>query len=207
MDITNINKTHDDYTKILSEILDKIFMFEYDKNIYYSKNHLCLQETEKNVFIVGFDSYITSLLSFINTLVLTSLNERMYEGKPFGWIIQNGKTLSIYSPVNATILEHNRKIVDAPDSLRNKKFPDNWFIKFKFDDKDKTLKKLMHGKEAQIWYERTGQKLKNDIVKILTESSPKELVTQYDGGKLIYSIFEILPSNERIRILNSLFSK
>ncbi len=197
------NDINDDYSKILSEILNKVFLFEIDNDIYYSKNHLCFQKTDENIFIVGFDSYITNLLSFINAIVLTSINEPIFEGKPFGWLVQNGKTFSIYSPVNAVIYEQNMNIVDKPDSLRNRKFPDNWFVKLKFQDKKDTLK-LMQGKIAEIWYERINKKLKNEIINILKESHPKELITQFDGGKFIYSITEILPSNERIKIISDM---
>lgn len=196
MQLNNKNE----YVRIVNEILDKLFVCKVEQNIYYSKNHLCLQEVEKNTFIVGFDSIIVQFLSFISTFVLSSQNEKVSEGNPFGWLVQDGKTLSIPSPVNAILVAHNKNVVNTPELIRTTKFPENWFVKFLIDD-PKSKNNLMYGSAVYDWYSSMIESLKSNLKKLIIESNPTALITQYDGGRIIYSISELLPKKENLRIL------
>lgn len=189
-----------EYFRIVSEILDKLFVCKVDENVFYSKNHLCLKEVEKDIYIVGFDSIISQFLSFVSTLVFTDYIERVEEGIPFGWLVQDGKTLSIPSPVSAIIVAHNKNIIDTPELIRNIKFPENWFVKLKIET-DKAKAKLLSGNDAHEWYKSKIENLKYTLKKIIIESNPTDLVTLYDGGRIIYSISEILPKKENLKIL------
>lgn len=197
------SNNNSEYFKIVDEILDAIFLCKIDEGIFYSKNHLCFKEIEKNIFLVGFDTIITRFLSFVSTFIFTSNYERINEGLPFGWLVQDGKTLSIPSPVNAILVEHNKNVINVPEIVRTKKFPDNWFVKFQIVD-DKSKDKLLFGVNAYEWYVKKIDNLKTTLRNIINESTQTSLVTQYDGGRITYSISEILPKKENLKILMDL---
>lgn len=197
------NNTQSEYIKIVNDILDKLFLFKIDENTFYSKNHLCFKEVEKNIFIVGFDSIITQFLSFVSTFIFTSSFEKINEGIPFGWMVHDGKTLSIPSPVNAIMVAHNKNIINTPEIVRTTKFPENWFVKLQIED-EKSKNKLLFGVIANEWYTSKIEYLKTTLKKIIIESSQTSLVTQYDGGRITYSISEILPKKENLKILMDL---
>lgn len=196
----------DSYDNLFNNVLDNLLVLDYDPECYYSNNHICLKRYIDNIFLIGIDCLVSRWLSFVSSIILVPEKENLFFKQPFGWIIQDGKTFSLYSPVNATIISHNKKAINTPDIIRNNPVEEAWLLKVQLENQELELNKLFYGKRAENILKEEIEQLKSKVYKILKEDRHTELITLPDGKKFVNSIYYLLPKKYYIGILTYLLS-
>lgn len=94
----------------------------------YTKEHEWIR-VEGNTAIVGITDYAQSELGEIVFVEVETVGETMVAGDVFG-TVEAVKTVSdLYLPVDATILELNEALEDAPELVNEDPFGKGWMIK------------------------------------------------------------------------------
>lgn len=191
---------YSDQAKIL---IDKLIDSEINPTYYYSKNHICLCKDEDGAVLIGIDNLLAKILTYINCIVLMPVGELVRQRKSFCWLIQKGKTLTLYAPVNGTVVQNNSFVANSPDQIRTSDLKKSWLTKIRLN-KDSRLDDFYTGEEAQIWFQNEMKRTKDAFYEIIREQRLITSPTQFDGGIFCTSLSEIIPNAEYWKFLRNL---
>ncbi len=189
-----------DHAKML---IDKLVDSEINPTYYYAKNHICLFKEEDDVVIIGIDDLLAKILTYITCIVWMPVGELVRQKKSFCWFIQKDKTLTLYSPINGTVLQNNSSLLNSPDHIRTNDLQKSWLTKIQLKSGSR-LQDFYTGEEAKVWFEKELTRAKDTLCGIIEKYRPPISSSQFDGGIFSGSLSEILPSVEYWRFLKNL---
>ncbi|MDP2209705.1 MAG: hypothetical protein Q8K98_13180 [Bacteroidota bacterium] len=191
---------YSDHAKML---IDKLVDSEINPTYYYSKNHICFCKDEDDVVLIGIDNLLAKILTYITCIVLMPVGELVRQKKSFCWFIQKDKTLTLYSPINGTVLQNNSSLLNSPDHIRTTDLQKSWLTKIKLKN-DSRLQDFYTGEEAKVWFQKELTRTKDTFCEIIEKHRPPISSTQFDGGIFSTSLSEILPYVEYWKFLKNL---
>lgn len=108
------------------------------ENLYYSKEHEFVYFDTDNTATIGITSFASKELGDIVFVEIEKpLNQLIKANEQFG-IVEAVKTVSdLFLPIAGEIIEINQNILDNP-SLINENPYENWIVKVKLVDNDRT---------------------------------------------------------------------
>lgn len=108
------------------------------ENLYYSKEHEFVYFDTDNTATIGITSFASKELGDIVFVEIEKpLNQLIQANEQFG-IVEAVKTVSdLFLPISGEIIEINQNILDNP-SLINENPYENWIVKVKLVDNDRT---------------------------------------------------------------------
>lgn len=189
-----------DQAKIL---IDKLVDSEINPKYYYSKNHICFFKDEDGTVLIGIDNLLARMLNYITCIVLLPVGHLIKQHKSFCWLIQKNQTLTLYSPINGTIVQTNPLLSNSPDCIRTNDLKISWLAKVKLND-DTRLQDYYTGQKAQAWFHRELKRTKNNFYEIIGKHRPLKTPTQFDGGIFSTSLSQIIPNDEYWKFLRTL---
>ncbi|MDI6804713.1 MAG: hypothetical protein QME58_12875 [Bacteroidota bacterium] len=199
---SNIGKivNYSDQAKML---IDKLIDSEINPTYYYSKNHIRLSKDEDGAVSIGIDILLAKILNYINCIVMMPVGEFVRQRKSFCWLIQKGRTLTLYSPISGTVVQNNALLLNSPDLIRTTDLQKSWLSKIRLN-KDSRLEDFYTGEEAQVWFQKELKRTKDNFYEIIEKQRILTSPTQFDGGIFSSSLSEILPNDEYWKILRNL---
>ncbi|MDR1343198.1 MAG: glycine cleavage system protein GcvH [Prevotellaceae bacterium] len=104
------------------------------KNLKYSSEHEWVRAEADDTAYVGITDYAQSQLGDIVFVDVTSVDETLSKGEPFG-VVEAVKTVSdLFMPVGGQILELNSELNDAPELVNQDPYGKGWMIKVKLSN-------------------------------------------------------------------------
>lgn len=201
---SRFDEESENYSDIAKKLINKLFTKDFDASLHYSQNHMCLCKNEDGTVSIGIDPIIAHLLSYIHSIVLVSAGDFVRSSQIFGWIIQDGRTHALYSPINGIIRQHNPVVIDSPDYIRLNNLSKAWLIRLKILDDEFDFKNLMNGEVAKKWHKKEIENIKRKILGIVDRQYPLKSQTQFNGGRFITSVADIIPNEDYFKIIKSL---
>lgn len=192
-----------DYSEQAKMLIDKLMDVEIDPAYYYSKNHICLCDSDPGMVLIGIDSLLANILNYLTCIVLLPVGESVKQRKSFCWLIQQGRTLTLYSPISGTVVQNNTLLINSPDLIRSSDFQKSWLTKVKLN-KDSRLEEFYTGEKAQVWFQNELKRTKYTFYEIIEKQRTLKSPTQFDGGLCSTSLSEIIPYAEYWTILRKL---
>lgn len=191
------------YSEQAKMLIDKLINAEIDPTYYYSKNHLCFCDSEAGMVLIGIDNLLANILNYLTCIVLLPVGESVKQRKSFCWLIQQGRTLTLYSPISGTIIQNNPLLINSPDIIRTTDFQKSWLTKIKLN-KDSRLEDYYTGEKARVWFQNELKQTKDTFYEIIEKHRTLTSPTQFDGGVFSTSLSEIIPYGEYWNILRNL---
>lgn len=200
---TSNNEKAMNYSDQAEMLIDKLVDSEINPTYYYSKNHICFCKDEDGAVLLGIDNLLAKILTYITCIVLMPVGDLVRQRKSFCWLIQKGRTLTLYSPVNGTVVQNNSSVANLPDHIRTTDLQKSWLTKIRLN-KDSQLQDFYTGEEAQAWFQKELKRIKETLYEIIEKHRALTSPTQFDGGIFSASISEIIPNVEYWKILRNL---
>jgi glycine cleavage system H protein len=115
----------------------------------YAKSHEWLKLSSDATALVGITDYAQNSLGDITYVQLPKVGATLKAGETFG-VVESVKAASdLYSPVAGTVLEVNRALDSAPETLNQSPYEGGWILKIKLSDPATAAEALLDAKAYQ----------------------------------------------------------
>lgn len=109
-------------------------MTQVPPDLRYAKTHEWVKSSDDGTALVGITDYAQSSLGDITYVQLPKVGSSYEAGATFG-VVESVKAASdVYAPVSGTVLEVNRQLDSAPETVNASPYSDGWIMKLKLAD-------------------------------------------------------------------------
>jgi glycine cleavage system H protein len=126
-----------------------------DDYYYDPKDHLWAKVESPDRVRVGLDAFGQQAAGSVAYLKIVPAGRPARKGRAFG-SLEAGKYIGpLKAPVNGTVVEVNRLVLDSPSLVNTDPYGDGWFVVIEPSDLEADVADLVQGAEdIQAWLER-----------------------------------------------------
>jgi glycine cleavage system H lipoate-binding protein/ABC-type phosphate transport system substrate-binding protein len=161
------------------------------KGLFFDKSHTWTF-MEKNGFVrLGMDDFMQHVTGPITKVRLKAEGEKIYKGDPLFTIIQNGKQLTIYSPISGTIAAFNEELNVHASVLNTSPYEEGWIYLIEPTNWVRELQFMIRGDKFSSWLSSEFIRLKDFLATSAGMNQPQpSYVLLQDGGAIKDHILE-----------------
>ena len=100
--------------------------FEIPNGLYFDKSHTWIYMEKDGQVKIGIDDFIPKVTGKFTRIIMKNPGDMVKRKEPVVQLIQNGKQISIYSPVSGIITDINEDLVTSPDTINDSPYEDGW---------------------------------------------------------------------------------
>lgn len=109
-------------------------MSSVPSDLKFAKSHEWLKLSNDSTALIGITDYAQNSLGDITYVQLPKVGAVLKAGEAFG-VVESVKAASdVYAPVGGTVVEVNRALDNAPETLNQSPYDGGWILKLKLDD-------------------------------------------------------------------------
>lgn len=155
------------------------------KGLYYDKSHTWAFMEKNGLVKIGIDDFLLHITGNLNRLKIKNQGEKINKGEAVVSVIQNGKQLTIKSPITGIIKSINKQILDNPSIINISGFNEGWIYTVEPTNWTRELQFLLIADLYKEWLKTEFTRLK-DFLSTIRLSNNKELATiiLQDGGEI-----------------------
>lgn len=165
------------------------------QGLFFSKNHTWAFLEKSGSAKIGLDDFMQHATGNVEFNYLKSTDENVKKGDPIAEIIQNGKTLKVFSPISGTIVKKNESLSENPDFFNENPYDLGWMYAIKPSNWIEETKSYYLAENAAEWAKNELTRFKDFLI---TSTSKLEgqpaMVAMQDGGELRDHIMDEMPS-------------
>jgi glycine cleavage system H protein len=166
------------------------------QGLFYAKNHTWTHLERSGSAKVGVDDLLLHITGEVMFENLRSPGETIKKGDLLTEVVQDDKTLKIYSPISGKILSTNEELNDNPEMLVADPYGIGWIYKIKPSKWVAETHSYYLAEDATKWSVRELEKFRDFMAESAKKysSEPSRLVLQ-DGGELRNNILADMPGD------------
>lgn len=155
------------------------------QGLFFSKNHTWAQLGASGIARVGLDDLLLRLLGQVKISHFKSPGEKIKKGELLVEINQDGKTLSIYSPLSGEIMKSNMTVKENPEILNEDPYEKGWIYNMKPTNWIEETKSYYLADKANNWLRAELDRFKDFVAVSIVKYSPQpSMVIFQEGGEL-----------------------
>ncbi|MCX6137282.1 MAG: hypothetical protein NTV54_07295 [Ignavibacteriales bacterium] len=151
--------------------------------LFFSKSHTWMNVFPSGKLRMGIDDFIGNLMKQPEVAFLKSAGDDVKKGEPIMTLTEGNRSLTVRSPLDATILSVNQSLTQRPELMRDSLFSEGWAMTVQ-PKRFAEVKRFMLGEEAQAWIPGEFQRLRD----VLAGVGSPALATMQDGGMPISGV-------------------
>lgn len=102
-------------------------------DLKYTEDHEWIK-IDGDVALIGITDYAQGELGDVVFIELPEIGAEITKGDPFGTIEAVKAVSDLFAPVNGEVIEVNKVLTDAPETVNKSPYDKGWMIKVKFAD-------------------------------------------------------------------------
>lgn len=192
----------------LSEVVRGIFGDPFSEKLprdrSYSRGHVWIMKDERGAVRLGIDHYVAGLLEGIASIVFPEIGASAVRDNPCAWIICEGGTIAVQSPVDGRLRCINPRLVESAATVGDDPYESGWLAEISCPEKPSE-----NSIEASVMESESKSQFANLEREIIEEfdAEPSTLgVTLMDGGNPPHSLKDVLGTARYISFLQRLFA-
>lgn len=170
----------------------------------YSTNHCWVKEIHDNVVRVGIEPGFGMALLGPKAIVLPSEGQAVSLGRSCLWIVMDGGTLAVESPLTGVIRATNRQLAEKPHLLRTDPLDHGWLFDLELES-PAGRPDLMAVEQADPKYGQDRTALESLMVNALERGRSDIGVTLADGGQQLQSVADMLGPRKYFALLRKIY--
>lgn len=174
-------------------------------DFFYSNNHCWIVRKDVQNVRVGLEPGFTSLLPPIKSVVLPSPNEKVTKDQSSFWIVVEGGTFSMSSPVTGSVVGRNTAIANDPSKLSRQPFPEGWLFDVQTEESELQVQGFMRKREADKEYFSDLERFNHLLISSLKRSNAGVGFTAADGGELIREAYKMFGPQRYFEMLKKIY--
>ena len=159
------------------------------KGIYFDKTHTWAFMEKDGSVKIGIDDFLQHITGPLSRVGLKPAGVKIKKGDPLLTIIQNGKHLTIYSPVTGTITASNKTLINNSSAINTAPYTEGWVYMIEPTNWLREIQFLTMADQYKTWLKDEFSRLKDFLASALQVNTPEYAhVVLQDGGALKDSI-------------------
>jgi glycine cleavage system H protein len=172
----------------------------------YSRKHCWVKPGDGTDVRIGLEPLLASLLQGSKTVVLPSVGDQLQADKACAWIVLEGGTLPILSPMDGEVTRTNALLVDQPHDIRDDPFGHGWLFDVSTGADIFNLSFLYRMGEADRYYAEDEKRFQ-----VLVSGEEKRHryttgATLADGGQPVQDVASMLGPEKFFSIMMKVFA-
>ena len=168
----------------------------------YSPNHCWVKKIHDNVVRVGIEPGLGLALLGPRDIVLPAEGQRVNRGQTCLWIVMEGGTLAVESPLSGVIRDANRQLAEKPHLLRADPLDHGWLFDLELEGASPDL---MAVEQAAPKYGQDEAALASSLASALQRGHGEIGVTLADGGQQLQSVADMLGPRKYFALLRKVY--
>lgn len=162
--------------------------------VFYSKNHTWAHLEKSGNAVIGLDDFLIHATGEVRIADLKESGTYIKKGEQLALIEQEGKHLSVYSPVSGTITYTNSALINNPEMLSADPYGIGWVYKIKPSEWKAETSTYYLSDEAVVWVKKELDRFKDFLAHSVARYSPESaVVVLQDGGEFCDNPLRELP--------------
>jgi glycine cleavage system H lipoate-binding protein len=178
------------FNNILKRRIDTLRSINIPQDRIYSRGQYWIQQNAAGNYRVGINHILANFFQPILSIVISKAPTNIHRHDPFCWIILPGGTITLRSPIEATITRFNPALQQKPNLLSASPFDDGWIMEI--TAKSKGLVNLTSVTDSQRLAKRTLHNVEHILKQTFRHLQPSAGTTLFDGGVSLSTIESIL---------------
>lgn len=118
----------------------------------YSRNHWWARRAGPRLIRLGIEFGLARALRGIRGIVFPALHQQMHRGKNCVWLVIEGGTLPLESPLDGVVRTVNNDLLSNPRLFGLQPRDDGWLLELEADDAEMAEAEWMSAGEAEVRY-------------------------------------------------------
>lgn len=194
----------DSLADIVHGIFGRPFSEKFPEDRFYSRGHVWIKKTAANRYNVGIDHYAAGLLDGNGGVVFPQPGTAAVKDNPCAWIICDGGTIAVQSPVDGKIRAVNPRLIESAAIVRTDPYESGWLSEISCED-DK-CESLLNASRMESTSKSQFETIEREIVAEFDPRLPAPGVTLMDGGFRPRNLKDVLGTSRYVSILQKVFS-
>lgn len=173
--------------------------------LLFSRNHCWVQKVTKTEARVGIEPSFASLLLSPKAIVLPSVKDDIMQSQYCFWIVTDGGTIPMKSPIAGEVSETNSRVAQVPSDVSLYPEHEGWLFEMKIRQVDFQAAHLMDKEEAETLFSTDMKRFRELVTNALTASSKTVGLTLADGGQALSDASEMLGVKRYYELIREVF--
>jgi len=153
------------------------------RGILFDKTHTWTHMKKYGNVRVGVNDFLQHIIGDITKVIMKNNNEYVKRNDLLLSIIQNGKKINLYSPVNGKIVCCNNNLLKNSNLINESPYEDGWIYEISPTNWEKDIKSMLMDKTAFEWIETEFVRFKDFLTNTQLKNK-EELIILQDGGEI-----------------------
>ena len=164
---------------------------DFPKGLYFDKSHTwAFMELDGNVRI-GLDDFMQHVAGTVSRVKMKFPGDTVKKGEKIFSIVQNGKQLSIHSPVSGIIRSQNESLLADSSAINTSPYSDGWIYLIEPSNWIRETQFMIMAERYSEWLKNEFSRLRDFFATSLRTHMPEYAhVVLQDGGDLKDHILE-----------------
>lgn len=171
----------------------------------YSGRHCWVRRRSKALVRVGIEPGLAGILMAPKAIAFPSVGETIGKGQVCLWIITEGGTFPVYSPLSGRVWAVNSLLTEKPHKLEQHPYDQGWLFDLNVEQDVDGINELLNKERACEQFRRDDERWKELLGQAISKNRPAVGVTLADGGLMLHQVADILGPQRYFSILSRVF--
>jgi glycine cleavage system H lipoate-binding protein len=176
-----------------------------EEGFQYSRNHWWARKTDSGKIRLGIESGFAQTLLGVKGIVFPAPHQRLCKGQACIWVVMDGSTLALESPLDGVVQTVNHDLIDKPHLLRLQPFDDGWLCEIESEDAEAEAAGLLTAVDIRPKYSADRTRFLASLSGAMRGRRPPIGTTLADGGEQLQNCADILGAIRYIALLRHHF--
>jgi glycine cleavage system H protein len=171
----------------------------------YSRKHCWAKEIHENIVRVGIEPGLGSALLDPKEIVLPAENQKIGRGQACMWIVMEGGTLPVESPISGIVRDTNPQLSEKPHLMRSQPLDHGWIFDMEVESDSADRRDLLSCEQAEKKYAADQVQFSHLLSGALEQGRAEVGVTMADGGQQLKNVADMLGPARYFTFLRKIF--
>lgn len=174
--------------------------------ILYGRTHVWVRAGAEHSVRVGIEPGLASVLISPKAIVLPAVGEHVVRNKVCSWVVIEGGTLPIVSPISGVVCSTNEYLAENPHAVCVSPLGQGWLFEMTVERAVEPDADLLAVEEAAPLFAEDERRFQGMISAELTRGGEVVGQTLADGGQALSNLPEIVGPTKYFRLVRNVFT-
>ena len=177
--------------------------FAVPENLRYHPGHTWALSESPTLVRIGMDDFASKLTGKLENITLPQRGQWIRQGQKMCTIYRDGCTVDMVSPIEGTVSDINRAVVENPKLALSDPYGDGWLVTVSAPDAKTSFKNLLGGPLARWWMEESASRLQRRMPTATAMAFAGALAQ--DGGVAVDNVSAEIPDQDWLPLAKEFF--
>jgi glycine cleavage system H lipoate-binding protein len=172
----------------------------------YGRKHVWVRAGAEHSVRIGIEPGLASVLISPKAIVLPAVGEHVVRNKVCAWIVIEGGTLPIVSPISGTVCLTNTYLAENPHAVCMSPLGQGWLFELTVERAVESDSDLLPVAEAAHFFAEDERRFQGLLSAELARGGEVVGQTLADGGQVLSNLPEILGPTKYFRLVRNIYT-